>query len=53
MRRLLLGLLLLVGGSLGLLRYTLGGGERLEDRTGEPLLKGMEVVANLALPPVL
>jgi sugar lactone lactonase YvrE len=44
-------LLLLVGGLLGLLRYTLGGGERLEDRTGEPLLKGIEVVANLPLPP--
>jgi sugar lactone lactonase YvrE len=39
------------GGSLALLRYTLGGGERLEDRTGEPLLKGIEVVANLPLPP--
>jgi sugar lactone lactonase YvrE len=50
-RRLLLGLLLVAGGLLVLLRYTLGGGERLEDRTGEPLLKGLEVVANLPLPP--
>ena len=46
-------LLLVVAGMLLLLRYTVGGGERLEDRTGEPVLKGtaLEVVANLPLPP--
>ena len=45
--------LLVVGGLLALLRYTLGGGERLEDRTGEPVLKeaALEVVADLPLPP--
>ncbi len=57
MRRLLVllpwRLLLIVGGVLALVRYTLGGGERLEDRTGDPVLKdtALEVVADLPLPP--
>ncbi len=46
-------LVLVVGGLLALLRHTLGGGERLEDRTSEPVLKetALEVVADLPLPP--
>ncbi len=45
--------LLVAAGVLALLRYTLGGGERLEDRTGDPVLKegALEVVADLPLPP--
>jgi sugar lactone lactonase YvrE len=45
--------LLIVGGVLALVRYTLGGGERLEDRTADPVLKdaALEVVADLPLPP--
>jgi sugar lactone lactonase YvrE len=45
--------LLIAAGLLGLLRYTLGGGQRLEDRTSDPVLKegALEVVADLPLPP--
>ncbi len=45
--------LLIAGSLLALLRYSLGGGERLEDRTSEPVLKerALEVVADLPLPP--
>ncbi len=43
--------MLIAAGVLLSLRYTLGGGERLEDRTGNPQLKDLEVVADLPLPP--
>jgi sugar lactone lactonase YvrE len=43
--------LFVVAAVLLLLRYTVGGGERLEDRTGDPLLHDLEVVADLPLPP--
>src|SRR4026209_611317 len=44
-------LMLIAVGVLLSLRYTLGGGERLEDRSGNPQLKDLEVVADLPLPP--
>ncbi len=46
-------LLLIAARLLALVRYTLGGGERLENRTARPLLKAdaLEVVADLPLPP--
>jgi sugar lactone lactonase YvrE len=53
-RRSILWLLLLVlVGLLALVRFTLGGGERLDDRTTNPLLpaSALEVVADLPLPP--
>jgi sugar lactone lactonase YvrE len=53
-RRIILWLLLLVvGGLLALVRFTLGGGERLDDRTTNPLLpaSALEVVVDLPLPP--
>src|SRR6266498_1873761 len=45
--------LLVAGALLALVRYTLGGGERLEDRTTNPVLRtsALEVVADLPLPP--
>jgi len=45
--------LIVVAALLGLLRYTLGGGERLEDRTTDPVLgaSALEKVADLPLPP--
>jgi sugar lactone lactonase YvrE len=45
--------LLVAGALLALARYTLGGGERLEDRTTDPVLRAsaLEVVAELPLPP--
>ncbi|RMF20285.1 MAG: hypothetical protein D6760_11910 [Deltaproteobacteria bacterium] len=51
--RVSLGLLLAFVVLLGLVRYRFGSGERLEDRTTEPVLDGsvLEVVANLDYPP--
>jgi sugar lactone lactonase YvrE len=45
--------LLVVGGLLALIRYTLGGGERLEDRTTDPQLDQavLQTVVDLPLPP--
>src|SRR5437868_7787540 len=45
--------ILVIGGILFALRWTLGGGQQLEDRTGEPKLpaSALEVVADLPLPP--
>ena len=45
--------LLAVGGLAALARFTLGGGERLDDRTTNPLLpsSALEVVADLPRPP--
>lgn len=45
--------LAIVGGIALASRWTLGGGERLEDRTEDPVLDSsvLEVVANLPLPP--
>jgi sugar lactone lactonase YvrE len=53
-RRIILWLLLLViGGMLALVRFTLGGGERIDDRTTNPVLpaSALVVVADLPLPP--
>ena len=45
--------LIVIGGLLWLIRYTLGGGERLEDRTTDPQLdeSALQTVADLPLPP--
>ena len=45
--------LVVVGGLLALVRYTLGGGARLDDRTTDPLLaeSALQTVADLPLPP--
>ena len=44
---------LVLGALLGGVRFTLGGGDALEDRTGPPVLpdSALEVVADLPLPP--
>ena len=46
-------LLLVVGALLALVRFTLGGGERMKDRTTYPTLpaSALQVVADLPLPP--
>ncbi|HSD09478.1 MAG TPA: L-dopachrome tautomerase-related protein [Candidatus Binatia bacterium] len=52
-RRIILLLLFVVGGLLALVRFTLGAGERMEDRTTYPVLppSALQVVADLPLPP--
>ncbi len=51
--RLFIGLLLLAGAAVVALRFFLGGGDRLEDRTGPPLFDGsvLEKVVDLDYPP--